>query len=253
MFGERKKREGFGYVSESLQKRNALSALLIEGVVLISVVIGLLFALNYFGIFPVGKFFSTLFQAKDDFRKGSNLIFVDPKLPAQHLTPTPFVYYKNAKPSIEAVSDIPEYKITLQNKDRLLQLLNSWGVFGKEYSARYGAEGATNGFSINKITVHLVDKDQVTNSFSDANGITYTSSRTKISPGVFNTYVYLSNTYLKNNLSSRTAFLTFMYGLYKIVKNPQTPQESTETSTKFFEIAKNEPLMKDDFFQIVKR
>ena len=232
MFGKKKTEVEFKGVSRSSEKRNAIVLFVIEAVVVLIFIAGVLFVLNYFGIFPLSKINPNLFSW----------------LPVS----------KEASPPIEVVSDIPGYTLKLRNEKELLELLESWGVYGKEYGVTYGATGDTQGKPLEKIVIHLVNEEQGTNAFGtgQTKESIYSSSLTEISPGRFDINIYISSSIIdgkdSNIIPSIAIRATFLSSIYKIINSYKDVSESQKVATEFSNEFASNPLMQMDFFEITK-
>jgi hypothetical protein len=189
-----KEKVEFTGVSVSNEKRNAVALFVVEAIVVLIFIVGVLFVLNYFGIFPLSKASPALFG----------------------FLPTKEGSY--GKYDIEAVSEIPSYKIKLNNEEKLIKLLTDWNIFGREHRGVYFGEGNTNGVSVEKIIIHLTDKEQKTNKFAGEDGDVYLSSNTVISPGRLDVYAHLGNLYLTDEKIKESGIAVLSISLQALYK-----------------------------------
>jgi len=255
------KKGGFSYESPEKQKKRAFSLFIIESGLIVVVIIGAFIALNYFGIFPLSRLFPNLFGGlpqNNEIIKKVNKIFVDPNQPAVQPSVTPVKYDKNAKPSIEVVSDIKGYDISIQNNDQLMQLMKSWNVFENEYSTTYGSHGSTGGYPLKKIVVHLTDKEQKANiQAKDLNNI-YAGSLTEITPGTFSILIYLEpKSILTGKVATmnpdKTFTVIFLQSIYRIVNSKKITNNSEAVMNQFYNSFKTNSLMNNIYFKIVRK
>jgi len=180
------------FESESSERKKAVRLLIIEtiiGVVIIAVIIG---ALNYFGLFPLKTIMSTFLgtggksgvvPAQRGYGPEQNTA----TLPEEKAEPT--IPFDPNSFDVKAVSDMPDYKISLINKEGLIQVLKDWNVFGRTYN--FAERGSTENSPLTNITVHLIDKPQVLNVVNVDNKIAF-SSDVKVSKGKLDIFVYLA-------------------------------------------------------------
>lgn len=219
-------KEGLSYESSERKKKRAVSFLALEIIVFIVAVIGILMLLVYTGVIKMPDL-----PIFDNFNIGSQNDRI-----------------------ITASSSIPGYSITLKNEEKLVELLNSWGLFGREYGPTYGAAGNTAGEPLKKINIHLTNEPQGTNAFGRSNQDIYSSSLTQVSPGLFDVYIYIDEGTLNNeyagfdpNTIMRTSFLS---SIYKIINPFKDPQESAKVEQDLYDELMNNPLVQQDYFEI---
>ncbi len=248
-----------GQLQNSQENKKALFVLAGEFTAVIILIAGILTAFNYYGILPLSKISPLLsfLPTKEKASTGKNFTGVDPNLAAQTPVPPKVNYDPKAKPTVEAISDIPDYVLALQNKEKLMELLNSWGTFEKEYTPRYGATGATGKYPLKKIVIHLVDTEQETNAFGRSPQDIYSSSLTKISPGRFDVYVYVEKPMLENqakNFKPGSVFrATLLSSLYKVTHPYSNKAEADRVRDDLYKAFKENSLMQVDYFIIEKK
>lgn len=115
-------------------------------------------------------------------------------IPLSKINPILFGWMSQEQ-KLVVVSDIPRYKVSINNSDDFLKLINQWNLYGKNFSIQ---SGSTENIPLKSIRIHLVSNDQFINAYQ-SNGSTYLSSSIKISRGRFDIYVYLSNNILTDN------------------------------------------------------
>jgi hypothetical protein len=259
MPNDKEKNGEFSYTSPEVQRKTGLKILAIEFVVITLIVVGVFIFLNYTKILPFSAFL-------DSFKRPVNTV-TNPKKPAEiqqannpnitgmAATGTPTELPNS--PTVEVVSDISGYTITLENQDKLLELLNSWGTFNKEYQTRYGAEGQTLAVPLKLIVVHLTGQKQRTNYYGQDINNPMSSSLTKINPGKFDIYVYIEPSIIEKNSSQtppgRLLGSEFLTSLYKIVNVAQTPEEAKKIAEQVNSDFKTNPLMRIEYFKIEKK
>lgn len=231
LFGKKENIEVRG-VRASNDKRNAVTLFIIEAVVVLLFIAGVLLVLNYVGVISLSNINSAIFSGFPVNRE---------------------------EDVIEVVSDIPGYSIKLENKKELVELLESWGIYGKEYGVTYGATGNTNGEPLKKIVIHLVDEEQGTNAFGtgQTKESIYSSSLTTISPGRFDINIYIEEKTLNREVENFNPEIimrsTLLSSLYKIVNPYKNQAESASVSESFNEQFSSNPLMQMDYFKIEKK
>jgi len=193
---EEKKENIVSYIPPEKEKRSAYKFLAIEIVIILLFVLVLLLVLNYLNIFPLTRIYPSLFGFLPVSDK--NLVSGD---------------Y-----DIEAVSEIPSYKIKLNNEEKLIKLLTDWNIFGREHRGVYFGEGNTNGVPVEKIIIHLTDKEQNTNKFAGEDGDVYLSSNTVISPGRLDVYAHLGNLYLTDEKIKESGIAVLSISLQALYK-----------------------------------
>lgn len=233
MFGKKKSEVEFKGVSVSNEKRNAIVLFIVEIVAVILFIGGVLAVLNYVGIISLSSINSAIFS----------------NLPVK----------EQESEQIEVVSDIPGYSLKLENEEELLKILESWGVYGKDYGITYGAMGNTEGKPLETIVIHLVDQPQGTNAFGrdkTKEGI-YSSSLTTISPGRFDINIYISKDIidgLDENLPPNIVFrTTFFASIFRIANPTRNADETITQQQKFYSDYQYNEKMQMDFFEIAKK
>ena len=252
------KKGEFSYESPQKQQKRALSLFLVGLIIVVVVIIAIIVGLNYTGIFPISRLFPGLFgglPTNQNIAKQIDKIFVDPNQPAVKPSEMPSDYDPNAKPSLDAVSDIKGYKIEIRNKTELISLLQEWGIYESEFSTRYGAYGSTSGKPVKNIVVHFTNKEQKTFIFS-SNNVTYSSTETKINPGRLDVNVQLADGIL-NNPSKKDKLglelqVFFLMAMYKTKNEAKTKDESQKINQEIQAILKSNQKTKNEYFVINK-
>lgn len=225
------------------KKKSILRAVGIETVfigVIILIIVGTLIYLN---IIPLSKFFPG--QKTSPFPlKGRDLSRVIS--PTSIPTPAPV----NAQ--INVVSDIPDYSITLNNKEDILSILKKWDVYGKIYGA--DLYNSVTPQPLEKITIHLTDQEQKLFAVRDNNGI-YISSGITFKNNSSDLYVYIKKSILEDSKKNIDRLLliqalTTLYGASNQVNSVDKLNEATKlVSTTVSELEKKQ----NTYFKIVKK
>lgn len=221
--------KGFSYESPEKQRKRG-GALLITEFILGGIIVAFSFLiLNYFNLFPVSRIFPNQLGW----------------LPAQKSF------------EINVVSKISGYEVSIVNKDKLLKLLNSWGLFDKNYDVKFGAEGSTNGKPLKKLNIQLVDKELPTTKFFTKEREVYTSAYTYISEGQFDTQIHLNIPLLEASFSDanpgRAMQTTLLVSLFRIVNPGKSQEESAKYLQQAFDNFKTDPLTTMEYFKVVKK
>lgn len=98
--------KGFSYESPEEKRKGAFKILVIEIVVLIFVAFGILIALNYVGIFPIGRILPSIFS---------------------------FIPVADV-PRLTVKSENPNYKLILVDETGAYEFLNSFGMYDERFS-----------------------------------------------------------------------------------------------------------------------
>ena len=170
------------YISKP--RRFSGKSLFVQIALLLAVIIVFIFGLAYFNLLSISKI-TNPFSTKNTITKS-----VKPTKPIRPTpTPTlkPFVIDTTKKGDISAVSDIPTYKVTLLQKQALVDLLASWGTFSV-VEHLYKTQGKV---PTSNIIIHLTDKEQKGNIVTNPKIGTYLASGIVINPPSFDLYIYV--------------------------------------------------------------
>jgi len=231
---EESKEDIVSYIPPEKEKRTAYTVLAVEIIVIAIIVVIAFIVLNYFGIFPLSRVSPLLFGF----------------LPVSEESLVSGDY------DIEAVSEIPGYKIKLNNEGKLIKLLTDWNVFGKNHDGVYYAEGRTNGTPVNKIVLHLTKEVQKTNKYVDQAGQVYLSSYIIVKPGQLDVYAHLGDMYFndreKKNEAGIAVLSITLQALYKLdnylIPFEQRKIRDEQTLNVISEIIKQN----SNYFEVVK-
>jgi hypothetical protein len=214
------KKEGFGYISPELQKKNAFIILRVEFVVIIAVVVLIFGILNYFLIFPLSIMNPKLFGWLPTKSISPNLPPAEQTLNpetqkgqsvAPTVKPTITITIDKAPSSIKYVSDIPQFSIKLNQKDELERLLQEWNVYF--YLKSFGLDK-----KLDNVVIHLTDKEQADNKISSPKAGVFLSSDIKGSGGTSDIYIGVAESVLNDPKSDKSAFFQseFLRTMYNI-------------------------------------
>ena len=226
MFGKKKTEVEFTGVSVSNEKRNAIVLFVMEAIVVLIFIAGVLFALNYFGIFPLNKitpFFNSL--------------------------PT-----RGIQNNIEITSDIPGYKVVFANKNALINYLDDANIFNKTYDSEsnFFLKGGMNSEPLKVVHINVTSDAQNGNAYSDGSE-TFSSVGITLSPRRADIFVQIGNSLLeKGNFSDINAFLQeqIVVAIYVLLNDIKTVPELNNEKNKIYEIVREQIRSEMIFLQL---
>jgi hypothetical protein len=145
--------------------------------------------------------------------------------------------------------------LSIENEQDLINLLNSWGVFKREYKSVFNTSGLTGGYPLAKIVIHLTDVEQSGNKYKDDTGI-YLSSFTKIGPNRFDVFIHVSSQKLTDERKKEWGGIVqigVINTLYKLVNPVNTPEEYRERDKNIDEILKKLNSENKNYFIVIKK
>lgn len=157
---------------------------------------------------------------------------------------------------ITASSQVTGYSVKIENKKELIDLLKSWGTFGKNYESQN--EGSTQKQPVENIGVILTSTEQSGKSgvlYKNTDGTTYLSSDLKISPKTLDVYVYISKEILNDSSKNLGAYIntTFISTLYKQTHDIQlTKTNISQRNEEIADLLKSLYSKNSIYFSVVK-
>lgn len=210
-------------------------SLFVQIAFLLAVIIVFVLGLVYFNLLPASKFlnFLSFSPNKNTALKPTKPITATSTSTAPIVTQAPFVIDTTKKGEISAVSDISIYKVTLLNKQGLVDLLASWGVFSVVDNL-YKTQGKT---PTSNIIVHLTDKEQKGNIVTNPKTGTYLASGFVISPSSFDVYIYVLPSIVSDSSKNPSSFFQseFVSTIYRLSNSNFSNQTITQDQIKKIE------------------
>lgn len=195
----KKDKKGFSYGSPSAQRNIASKYLGVEAGVIFVTAIGILIVLNYFNILPfssIPSFFGLPSSKKPGYvqkqpsdSKADTIVPVKLGVRDPHFNPT-ITLDKNIIPSTAVLSDIPKYQLSFKNKEAFEKLLKEFPFWGRTYPLDEKNEKRSE--PITKLLIHLTDKVQPANQFTNPKVGLYMSTGTRIEGDKLHLMAYMS-------------------------------------------------------------
>lgn len=210
-----------GQVQSSNENKKAIRVLALEFGFVLLLLAGVLAAFSYFGILPLSKTF-------------------------------PFLSFLPVKEkySINVSSQVPGYKVTLNNEKKLIEFLNTWGIFGKPHD--YSAWGSTGSKPLSSINVVLVPFEIKTNAVTDKNQNIFIGSSLAVKPEGFTIEVYLNKSILEDNgRSAESKGNSFLMGFITPIYRgtyPSTVDKPNPDAPKLFDVVAD--LARENYFKV---
>lgn len=224
------------------------------GIIEIGIVLVIIFAtlgiLHYFQALP----FSDFLNEKIGFLpKSSNL-----GSPRKPLVPTPTgIILAKTTPipvnsDITAISDVPGYSISITNKERLIELLTDWGVYGVDYILP-GQRGETKG-PLEEIEVRLSNQQQPLFPIQGTNKNVYVSSNISANNKKFTLTIGLSPEIIQTRTGEAGGFITsqLISTLYRIANQTLDAQSQERRENDLTQILKKVGTSEPSFFTVSK-
>lgn len=218
---EEKKENIVSYTFPEKERNKVFKFIAIEITIILVFVTILFLVLNYLNIFPLPRIAPTLFgwlPVQEGVKKGIPLNPEEPKI-----VPSPTIDPRKAKGDIVLVSEVPRYSLTLSYKNELIDLLRSFSVFGKGYYNDKPENPSQE--PLEKIVVHLIDKDTFDNLLLENADIPY-STFAEFKGTNLDLYIYISpQIFAKGPIEvGKNMQMGMMKALYKM----SHPARSTE-------------------------
>lgn len=250
MFGKKKSEIEFKGVSVSNEKRNAIVLFAAEAVIVLVFIVGVVFALNYFGIINL---VSIIQNVQDKARQNpkedtDQLVGGYRTVSAKNTRNTETA---RVQPSISVVSDIQGITIEETGDKRLLEFINSYGVFGKKYLLEPGK------FSdfIDEMEVHLTDIVQPSNKyFLIDTKIPATSSSIQFQGGKLTMKIHLSEEAYSSQKTTPEQFFmqSLLTNIFQMAKDPSGIGLSKEQQKELQDEINKAYSEKTEYIQITK-
>ena len=204
MFGKKKTEVEFTGVSVSNEKRNAIVLFAVEGLVVLIFIVGVLFALNYFGIIN----FSSL-ELPPSLSVRPTVISGNPNIEEKALSSI----------KIETLSAIRGKKLELIDKAKLVSYLDAFGLTNKA-SISLNEETPLLNFRFDTLKINLTDILQKGNIYAGTNAEPLYSSSAEPSDTSLIINIYLSPKALSDSNASLIAEKSLIVTLFRWGYNP---------------------------------
>ncbi len=208
---------------QAVENKKAFQAFGIEIVIIIILILIILGVLSFLNIIPIRSLIPGLGVRPTPTPPPSQGYF-DPERAAQlqntglYTTPNP-----NLPKNISIVSEIPSMSPSVAQKEGLMQLFSQWGVYGRVYQSGIYARGLMGTSPLEEIVIHVTDKPQQANIYSNDGGETvYSSSYAVLERGKMNIYIQIDPTQ-----SPTTYPQQVMFQLVNILTKMTNPVEGT--------------------------
>lgn len=209
---------------EEKENKKALRVFGIESVIIIVLIIVIIAILSYLKVFSL----SGIFQNIPGISKPTPTFSPEAKayFESQRKRQMQEIEQKKPNPNlpkdISIVSEIPSVSASIADKQGLINLLNSWGVYGRTYDASVYANGNMAGKPLEDIVIHVTDKPQKENRVSGKNqDDIYSSSYAELTPGKMDITVQVEPSALK--FESQT-----LYQIVTILTKMTNPADGTK-------------------------
>ena len=232
------KKEAFSYISPEIVRKNSIRLLIIEAFVLGVAIIAIIILLNYLGIVSFSRMSAKLFNFT----------------PSNELTTEKNLYSIPSEPTVRAISDISGYRLTLENEADLVSFIKDWGgLYGGTHI--FPVWGTTGNSPLVLIVVHLVGNDLKESQYAAKNSV-YLSSTIKVKPAIFDVYIYLAPSILKDNkISAKMKGNYVMQGLVTPlfrIQHSGLNVEANHTNESFDDALRRPYKYKKEYFKIEK-
>ena len=170
---------------EVKENKKALKIFGVESVIIIVLIVVIIAILSYLKVFSL----SGIFQNIPGISKPTPTFSPEAKAYFESQRKKQMQEIEQRKPnpnlpkSISIVSDIPSVSASIADEKGLIDLLTSWGVYGRLYDSNSGlANGSMNGKRLESIVVNLVTEPQIANRYVKGDDV-YSSSFVDLNPG----------------------------------------------------------------------
>jgi len=211
---------------------------IIEIGILVTLISGILFVLQSLNALPFSNPFSSTSQ---------NPSGIKPKTPIN----------SNISADIRAVSDNPEYTLSVQSKEEVIALLKQWGIYGSAFTGGYGIRGSTGpNDGVKDIEVHFTTVEQPINQYVNPDGSVYLSSITNASAGKLTVYAFIGSTILDDpgkNMNLGSYFdAIFLATMYRLANPAKTLDENSRIEEQLNKFLKEKAESETIFFKLEK-
>ena len=174
----------------------------------------ILLIMNYFGILQLSKTIPQFFGLPSSQGKRVQESISELKRNSSDL-PTPTINI-SSPPEIIAKSEVSGYKLNIQDKKELIDLLKSWNIYDKNHD--YPGWGSTGNVPVKIVEVNFVGTDQNENVISGGKDkVLITSAKIFITPEKINVNIYIAPTILSDTKINKDNMLFSQFALATLI------------------------------------
>lgn len=216
------------------QDKKAFKFFGIEAVVILLLIIIILVILSVLDVIPLGSLIPGFPKAKVTAPTNTGKGYLDPVRARQIELEKNII--KDLPAEVSIVSDISSISASVNQEEDLIKLLKEWKVMGRVYDPGIYASGNMVNKPLEKLVIHVTDKKQLQNQYSNDGGITfYSSSYARLNPSRMDVSIQVDPA-KRDTLSAQV-----MFQLTNILTKMTNPVNGTS------EIAKRELLITSRF------